>query len=183
MRSPAAGTASVQNLFAVAPADHGAGSLVAIAPAADANHFVVFHPLRESIVRRVNADEAAAVLDEILERGLGCGTPISAVVVENDDAVFGEVRLEIVHALAVRRAGGDVHGESSGAFEGGLEDRGRDLPLVIILAIDDQGLELVSGGGGLKTEKEQRAQRQAGQPIDFNGIYFHIFCDSARTRG
>jgi hypothetical protein len=33
---------------------------------------------------------------------------------------------------------------------------------VIILAIDDEGLELVSGGGGLKAEKEQRAQRQAG---------------------
>ena len=176
MRSPSAGLANLQHLLPVPPTNHASRILIAPAPTAHADHFVKIHPMRESVVRRVNDRDTSALPDVILEGGHRCRGPIVAIVVENNDVVFGEVRLEILHALPLARAGRDIHRESSGAFQSRLEQGSCNLPLVVVLAIDDQGLELVRGSGRLRIQKELRAQHQAGQPIVLQAVCFHNVC-------
>ena len=60
------------------------------------------------------------------------------------------------------------------ALESGLENRSRHAPVVIILAINDQRLELVSGGGVLDVERKRHEERQAAQPIHLGQIEFHM---------
>ena len=61
------------------------------APAA-ADHLVEVIPAGESVVRRVDVDESAAIHDEFREGVLHCGAPFRSVVVVHDDLVVRELR-------------------------------------------------------------------------------------------
>ena len=68
-------------------------ALAEVGPApACANHLVEVIPARESVVRRVDIDEAAAVEYEVGERIFHVGAPFRAVVIIHDDLVVRELR-------------------------------------------------------------------------------------------
>lgn len=130
--------------FAVFDVKPGAGFFIAPAPAADADDAVVFGPVAEGVVSSVDGDEAAAVFDVGFEGGADGVRPGLAVVVGDDDVVGGEVGVPGgpgVFGGAFGRGGGDGDGEGAGGFEGVAEDGGGDVPLVVVLAVEDEGLQ------------------------------------------
>src|SRR5689334_1872521 len=77
--------------------------LVAIAPAAEADHLVVFFPVAEGVVGRVDDDQPAAVLDIVDEVGLGLLRPARAVVIRDNNAIIGELGMKLVHPVLTWR--------------------------------------------------------------------------------
>jgi hypothetical protein len=67
--------------FAVAQAKVWAGFFVALAPTAEADHFVVGGPFGERVVSGVDGNEAAAVFHVVFEVGFGFVGPRLAVVI------------------------------------------------------------------------------------------------------
>src|SRR4051812_19036604 len=65
--------------------------LTSPAPATKADHFVVFGPLGERVIGRVNARKTAAAFDELDERCLCLLRPRLAVVVRDDQLVLFEL--------------------------------------------------------------------------------------------
>lgn len=135
--------------------DIGTGLFVASAPAAEADDLVVLLPVAEGVVGGVDDDEPATVLDVPDEILLHVLWPGSAVVVGDDDLVVGELGIPAGEILA-RGRGRDVDRKEAGFFEGPLEDRRGGLPVVVVLAIDDQGFELFGGWSSAGSEKCQR---------------------------
>src|SRR6185312_6468372 len=152
--------------LAIAVADHRAVFFVAVAPTADADHLVVFLPLGKGIVGGVVTDKAAAVAHEVFKSLAGFFGPGCAVVVADDNLVFGEVGMEIVVGAA-GFSGGDVDGEDFCAFQGGFEQRCRGLPIVIVLAVDNQHADRLFfvGGAGAGDERKQ-CEREDGENGD-----------------
>lgn len=133
---------SVAEEFAVLYVKPRAGFLIASAPAADSDDAVVFGPVAEGIIGGVNRDEAAAIFDIGFEGGADGVGPAFTVVVGDDDVVGGEVRVPRGPSFlrsAFGWGGGDSNGEGAGGFESVPEDWGGDVPLVVVLAVEDEG--------------------------------------------
>ena len=112
-------------------------------------------------------DESAAVADVVGEVGAEGLRPEVAVVVEDEDVVVGEFGIVVgpgvgVFLGALRGGGGDGDGESAGVLEDRFEDGGAGFPVVVILAVDDEGVEFVGGvgGGGEEGEGEKSCEGQ-----------------------
>src|SRR5207253_590478 len=75
----------------VAPAEHGAGLIVASAPAADADHLVVLEPVGKRVVGSVHANKAPALADVLLKRLLRRLGPLVVAVVGEHDVIAGEL--------------------------------------------------------------------------------------------
>lgn len=156
----------------------------AIAPAAETDDLVVFRPIGKRIVGGVDADEFATGADVGFEGssdGLG---PILAVVIADDDVVLGEIGVPGLPGLrelqfefrgrffclgslfgaeipwdarSRRRCGGDLDAELAVALEMVPHDGCHGLPVVVVLAVDDQN----SNRSGLKADLEEQEKRQA----------------------
>ncbi len=125
-----------------------------IFPAADGGHQAVFLPLRKGIVGGVIGDEASAVANVVLERGLCLGGPGIPVVIGNHDGVLRKIRFESAHVLAFRRTGRNINRESPRLFQEALE-HGRGLsPSVIVLAVHDQRLQRRRSNGKRLEQKQ-----------------------------
>ena len=107
-------------------------------------------------------DESAAALDVVHERRLRLLGPLVAVVVRDDDLVFGELRLETRHVLALRRRSRDLDLEQAGLFEHLLEQRRRRLPGVVVLPIDDECLEFgIGASDGQRRQQDDQGKGEA----------------------
>ena len=115
--------------------------LIAAAPAADADDAVVLGPIGKAVVGGVHGDETAAARDEGFEIFFRAGGPTLAVVVADDDVVVGELRFELADALAGRWRGGDVDLKPATRFECFFQKRRGGFPIVVVLAVDDEGAE------------------------------------------
>lgn len=157
----------VRNKLAVPKTEIGAGLLVAPTPSAQADHFIVGRPLGEGVVRGMHGDEAASVPDKLCERVLSFPDPRFPVVIGNEDAILGEIRLEHAHVPAFGRRGGDIHFEQPVLLQNLHEHRGGRFPIMIVLSIDDQGLESGANGG----RGRERDQNEKGDA--FPGLIAH----------
>jgi hypothetical protein len=106
------------------------------------DHAVVLGPVGEAVISGVDGDETAAARDEGFEVFFRAGRPAFAVVVADDDVVVGEVGFELARDVAGGGRGGDVDFESAAGFERFLQERRCGFPVVVVLAVDDQGAEL-----------------------------------------
>ena len=107
-------------------------------PASEADHLVVFGPLREGVVGGMHDDQAAAVFNIIHKVLLGFHGPWGAVVVGNNQCVVGEFRTEIFGVLWT--TGGDINLKKISFFKAFLEDWSSPFPIVGVLAVEDEGL-------------------------------------------
>jgi len=138
----------------------GAGLFGAIAPAANADHFVERVPGTEGVIGRVHDDYAAAVFDVLFEgvfEGLGPAV-IGSVVIPDDDLIFAPLGLESGEVGSGGRGGDDVDLEKAGFVEFFLEDGGSELPGVIgtaAFAIEEHDFNGAGSLGGGGREREQ----------------------------
>jgi len=135
--------------FPIFPSHEWTALLIATHPSSDSDHPVVFEPIGEGIVRGMYTDEAAAVLHVLFEGFHRFSGPLAAAavigIVRDDNFVGFEIGFESAHFSAFRRRGGDIHLKESGLFQQFLQHGSGQLPLMIVLPIDDQRL-LRSGG-------------------------------------
>src|ERR1700722_11575898 len=71
------------------------GLLIAVAPAADADHFVISGPIGKGVVGSVHNHHSSAAGDVLLELRAQFRGPGRTIVVHHDDAIAGELRLEV----------------------------------------------------------------------------------------
>ena len=152
----------------------GAVFFAAPAPAAEADHAVIFRPFGKAVVGRVDGNEAAAIAHVFFEGVLGFHRPGRGFVAEirDDHAVFGKVRLEVrirlrlgvilggadtgegqesgfLFAVPSELGAGDIHLEEPGFPEVFThDDRGLRPGRVVVLAIDDEDFEFSGSVGG-----------------------------------
>src|SRR5262249_10300620 len=149
------------------------------------DHEVELGPAGESVVRGVEDDQTQlALLDVLFERLLKLGRPGRAVVVADDRLILAKVgrkgkRVRDVPRLVVLlQVGRDVHPELAGVFQELLEDRRGGPPVVIVLAVNDQELDLAgwtvrgnrnprflaTGGRLTQAERYDRAKPASAKP-------------------
>jgi hypothetical protein len=128
----------------------------------EAHHLRPCVPLGEGVVGGVVDHEAAAGLHVLFKRLVDLFWPGLAVVVREDDLVLGEVRAELVPRLLgglVVGAGEDVDREPAALFEAVLDDRRGGLPIVVVLAVDDEDGDLPGVGRRGRTGHERHERR------------------------
>ena len=115
-----------------------------VAPA-EADHVVIFGPVKECIVGGMKDDEAAAIADIVdecafyLRRPAEAGRRVAAVEIVDDHVVLREIRKGWI--------GGDIDlGKVPVAFEDFLDGGGSGRPVVIIDAVDNYGFPKMRGG-------------------------------------
>src|SRR5262245_25558473 len=103
---PGSGIANEPSVFET---NIGPASLIASAPAAQADHLVICRPIGEGIIGSVIGDKAASVAHIFLECGLRLFRPLAAAtevaVVGDDNFVGGKIGLERAHVGAFWRRG------------------------------------------------------------------------------
>jgi len=131
--------------------DEQAGANGVISPA-ETDDLIVFRPFGEGVVGGVEYDDAAAraeVAEELFfdrERPAFGGFEVTAVVVQDDD----------VGARKRRSPSGGATGrnadlEAAGGFEDLADGLGGGRPVVVVLAVDDEGPEFAGGEGEKET--------------------------------
>lgn len=163
----------------------------AIAPTSKSDDLVVFGPIWKRVIGGMDADELPAIADVRFKGSANGKGPILPVVITHDDVVFGELwipRLPSIRQLGLQIRGGlfglgslfwieisgnlgsrwggsgDLDGELPISLEVLFHDRCHGLPVVVVLAIEDQD----SDGGGLDAdlkEQEQAAKKGFQQGI------------------
>lgn len=153
--------------------DIGSRFLCPITPTAEADHEVILSPQREAVIGGMNADEASATGNEFLESGAGRRGPVGGVPAEiaDNEVILSKVGRKIgigfrlfpslgfanasegeefglVLAPPYETGAGNVNGfKEAGVFKIlAHHNRGFWPDLVIVLAIDDEGFELVGSG-------------------------------------
>jgi len=119
----------------------GSSCFLAPAPTPQANHLIVLWPIGKGVVRGVDGDEAATAVDVGLKFELRFAWPGVAVVVADNDIEVGKIGAEAAHVLVIGGRGSHIDCKSIALGKVPFHDRGRDLPFVIVLAVDDQHLE------------------------------------------
>ena len=174
----------------------GAVFFVSVAPAAEADHEVKLHPIWPAIIGGMDDDEAAAVGHVLLEAEPGGRGPCGGFPPEvaDHDLVFGEVGMEVRIRLrfggffGVADAGegepcglalglpdgagaGDVDGEEAGVFQVLAHHDRRFRPdVVVVLAVDDEGFQLFSGGRGESRGGEKKGEGKQAEAGHGGGI-------------
>jgi len=118
----------------------------------------------------VHDNETATVANVVDEGGFGFGGPGVAGVVRNDNGVVGEGGAEGGHVAALWRRGDDVDGEEAGVRERSFEEGRGELPVVIVLAGEDEGFQRSRcGGGGGEGEDEECEEREKATEHGWGG--------------
>ena len=133
--------ASVADEFLVFDVDVGAVFFIAITPSAEADHSVVLQPIWEGVVGGMDADEPAAAGYIVVKSDFDLQRPDDAVVVTHDGFVFrklGPPLRPFLRRRAIGRRRADFHHKSAARLERALQYWRRALPVVIVLAIDNQ---------------------------------------------
>ncbi len=132
----------------------------------EASDFVEFGPKEEGIVGGVEVDKTAASLEITEEILLDCGRPADAVFevatveIVDDNLVIREVGVPLSPLIGsgfAGRAGRDVDGEFAGALEGGFEECGASLPVVIVDAVENEDGDRCSREEGSCQEVKEEA--------------------------
>src|SRR5439155_27279328 len=119
--------------LAVLVVPHRTGVFVSSAPATDADHVVERFPSGKRVVRGVYGDEPYAFFHVLLERRLDVRRPslVGRIVVEHDNLVSREGRVERAEVAAGGRRRHDVNLKQSGLIELLLQDGRHHLPPVV----------------------------------------------------
>ena len=139
---------------------------LAPAPTTDRDHLVVFFPLAEGIVGSVDADKAATVFHELDEAFLGLFGPHLAIVVAQNGVMSGEVgfpSIPVFFLSSFGGAGGDGDRKGPAGLECFLEHWSGGFPVVVVLPIEEEDLELGVLGGREEREIEEGSEK----------LYFH----------
>ncbi len=122
------------------PVDVGSVLLITASPAPETNHLVELLPLGEGIVGSMNHHEIPSTLDISDEGFFGFLRPGSSVVIGKNHVVLLEVRVESGY-LGFGHSG-HFDGETAGGLEGFHHDRRASFPIVVVLSVDKEHLDL-----------------------------------------
>src|SRR5690349_21234160 len=104
----------------------------------------------------MNAHESAAASDVFLKICGGFFRPRLAVVIRNDYVIVAELRSELRHVLTLAWRSCNGNFEAAATFQRRLNQRSGCAPVVIVLTVDNQSLQLAGLRGRTTGQKELR---------------------------